>query len=242
MMTTAEVLLIIGTVVFLLFFPIPFFARRFGKFLPADAGTALVRSFHIPKLAKSGSDTRAKQRKKLWKKLFLAGLFWGTVGIAGLFLLIFLNNPLSLLVLIWLCSLMACVDEKLHLLPDVLTVPLLIIGFYFSTLSLGIVTPFESACGAVAGFLIPTVTAAIMTPFFPRSLGGGDFKMLTALGAWFGFAGLVVLILASVVYFILIALISKQKEGPYGTSLFLGAVTVLILQKFDSLWFLFVVV
>ncbi|MBP3403597.1 MAG: prepilin peptidase, partial [Alphaproteobacteria bacterium] len=91
-------------------------------------------------------------------------------------------------------------------------------------------------------FLLPTVTAAVMTPFFPRSLGGGDFKMLTALGAWLGFPGLIAVILSSVIFFALIALIRRQKEGPYGTSLFLGVLTVLILQQFDCLRFLFVVV
>lgn len=241
-MTTAEVLCTASAVAFILFFPVPFFARRFGKFLPADAGTALVRSFHIPRQAKSQSPERIKRRRQLWKKLFAAGLFWGIVGILGLFLLIFSNYPLTLVVLLWLCSLMACIDEKLHVLPDVLTIPLLICGFYFATLDLGIVTPLDSASGALAGFLLPTVTAAVMTPFFPRSLGGGDFKMLTALGAWLGFPGLIAVILSSVIFFALIALIRRQKEGPYGTSLFLGVLTVLILQQFDCLRFLFVVV
>ena len=241
-MTTAEVLCIAGAVAFILFFPIPFFARRFGKFLPADAGTALVRSFHIPRLAKSKSPDRIKRRRRLWQKLFAAGLFWGIAGITGLFLLVFSNYPLTLFVLLWFCALMACIDEKLHVLPDVLTVPLLILGFYFSTSDLGIVTPFESGTGALAGFLLPTVAAAVMTPFFPRSLGGGDFKMLTALGAWLGFPGLIGVILSSVVYFALIALIRKKKEGPYGTSLFLGVLTILVLQQFDCLRFLFVIV
>ena len=241
-MTTAEVLCTAGAFAFLLFFPIPFFARRFGKFLPADAGTALVRSFHIPKLAKSNSNSRIKLRRRLWQKLFLAAFFWGIIGLIALTALIFSNEPLTLFILLWFCALMACIDEKLHILPDVLTVPLLILGFYFSTSDLGIVTPFESSAGAVAGFLLPTVTAAIMTPFFPRALGGGDFKMLTALGAWLGFAGLIVLILSSVVYFSCIALIRKSKEGPYGASLFLGVITVLILQQFYSLPLLLVII
>lgn len=66
--------------------------------------------------------------------------------------------------------------------------------------------------------------------------------MLTALGAWLGFPGLIAVILSSVIFFILIALIRRKKEGPYGTSLFLGVLTVLILRQFDCLQFLFVVV
>ena len=241
-MTTAEVLLNAGLYAFILFFPIPFFARRFGKFLPADAGTALVRSFHIPRLAKSQSPIRIAQRRRLWRQLFAAGLFWGFAGVLGLFLLIFSNYPLTLFILLWFCALLACVDEKLHVLPDVLTVPLLIAGFFCSAADLGIIAPFDSATGALAGFLLPTVTAAVMTPFFPRSLGGGDYKMLTALGAWLGFINLVIVILTSVVYFALIAFGRRKKEGPYGASLFLGVLTVLILLHFETLRFLFVLI
>lgn len=185
-MTTAEVLCIAGAVAFILFFPIPFFARRFGKFLPADAGTALVRSFHIPRLAKSKSPDRIKRRRRLWQKLFAAGLFWGIAGITGLFLLVFSNYPLTLFVLLWFCALMACIDEKLHVLPDVLTVPLLILGFYFSTSDLGIVTPFEAGTGALAGFLLPTVTAAVMTPLFPQVAGRRRFQNADGFGRMAG--------------------------------------------------------
>lgn len=241
-MSTAEFLYTACAVAFILFFPVPFFARRFGKFLPADAGTALVRSFHVPRFAKSPSIERTKWRKRLWLKLTAGGFFWGIAGVAGFLFLTFSNYPLTFLVLLWLCALMACVDEKLHVLPDVLTIPLLVSGFYFAALDLGTVSPADSSVGALAGFLLPTVTAALMTPFFPRSLGGGDFKMLTALGAWLGFAGLIAVILSSVVFFSLIALIRGKKEGPYGASLFLGVLTVLILQQIDGLRFLFLIV
>ena len=66
--------------------------------------------------------------------------------------------------------------------------------------------------------------------------------MLTALGAWLGVAGLAVAVLASVVFFILIAAAHKNREGPYGASLFLGTLTVLVLRCFEPAAFLFVVV
>ena len=229
-------------VAFILFFPVPLFARRFGKFLPADAGTALVRSFHIPRFAASNSPVLRARRKRLWMRLLGAGALWGVAGAAFLYFLFAAGYPLALLVFLWLGALMACVDERLHLLPDVLTVPLLIAGFFAAANFCGIVTAGESAAGAVFGFALPTVTAAIMTPFLPRSLGGGDFKMMTALGAWLGVAGLAVAVLASVVFFILIAAARKNREGPYGASLFLGMLTVLVLRCFEPAAFLFVVV
>ena len=76
------------TIACLLFFPIPFFARRFGKFLPADAGTALVRSFHVPRFAKPRSAARAKRRKALWLLLIRGGFWWGIIGAVFLYFLL----------------------------------------------------------------------------------------------------------------------------------------------------------
>lgn len=240
-MTVFQLFFITGLTAFFLAFPIPFFARRFGKFLPADAGTALVRSFHIPRFAKTDDPKRRKQRRTLWIKLIRAGFLWGLSGIAAVFLLIYFEYPAAYFIMLWLCGLLACVDEKLHLLPDVLTIPLLIFGFYFSASSLTAISAPDSAAGALFGFLLPTLTAALMTPFYPRSLGGGDFKMMSAVGAWLGFMGLAVTILASVLFFCLIAAVRREKQGPYGTSLLLGVIAVLIMQKIPALEFLFVI-
>ena len=64
--------------------------------------------------------------------------------------------------------------------------------------------------------------------------------MLTALGAWLGVAGLAVAILASVVCFALIAAVRRNKEGPYGASLFVGAIVALALNAFGLLSFIVV--
>ena len=231
-MTIFGFLFIIEIFAFISFFSIPFLDRRFGKFLPADAGTALVRSFHIPRFAKTRSPLLSKRRKKLWIRLLLAALFWAISGSVLLNLLIVLNCPLTMFILLWFCALAACVDEKLHLLPDILTLPLLIFGFYFSTSFFSTLSPAASAGGAIFGFLLPTLTSALMTPFFPRSLGGGDFKMLTALGSWLGFLDLFVVICFSVIYFAVFAVIRKKKTGPYGFSLFISVITVLVLRHF----------
>lgn len=238
-MTLTQLFLTMGLSAFFLAFPIPFFARRFGKFLPADAGTALVRSFHIPRFAKTIDPKRAKRRRKLWLKLFRAGFLWGLCGVITVFALIYFDYSAAYFIMLWLCGLLACVDEKMHLLPDVLTIPLLILGFYFAAASSATLSPQDSASGALFGFLLPTVTAALMTPFYPRSLGGGDFKMMSAVGAWLGFMGLAVTILASVLIFCLIAAVRREKQGPYGTSLLLGVIAVLIMQRIPALESLF---
>lgn len=229
-------------VAFCLFFTVPFFARRFGKFMPADAGTALVRSFHLPRFASPNDPARIKLRRALWLKLFAGGIFWGVFGIASVFFLIRYGYSLSFLFMLWIAALLACVDEKLRLLPDVLTVPLMILGFLFSALNATEISATASASGALAGFLLPTVASAVMTPFRPRSLGGGDFKMLAGLGAWLGFPALALAIFLSFLFFVVIAVIKRDRVGPYGTSLFLAVITVLFLQARGIVDLLFFVV
>lgn len=228
--------LITGLLTFCASFFIPFIARRFCKFFPADAGTALARIIHIPRFAKPKQDKqRAALRKKLWIKLFLAGLFWGICGTVGFFLIVLSGYSPVYFILFWMTALMACIDEKLQVLPDILTIPLLILGFYFSSNPLtGTILPVSAASGALFGFIVPTITAFIMTPFRPRSLGFGDFKLLCAIGAWLGISGVSAVIFISVFYFIAIAIIGKRHEGPYGLSLFLATITVILLNNIPA--------
>lgn len=229
-------------VAFCLFFTIPFFARRFGKFMPADAGTALVRSFHVPRFAAPNDPARTRLRRILWLKLFAGGVFYGIFGIAAVFFLIGYGYSLSFLFMLWIAALLACIDEKLHLLPDVLTVPLMIFGFLFSALNATEISALASASGALAGLLLPTAASAAMTPFRPRSLGGGDFKMLAGLGAWLGFPALAVTIFLSFLFFVAIAVIKRNRIGPYGTSLLLAVIAALILRAHGVIDLLFFVV
>ena len=116
------------------------------------------------------------------------------------------------------------------MLPDVLTIPLLLLGLAYSLWGNGI--PIDaSLSGAIYGYLLPSVSVLIVSPFLKDSFGGGDVKMLAALGAWFGMIPLSILLLISVISFICWAFWTKQRAGAYGPHLALAAVITLFLTQ-----------
>jgi len=108
----------------------------------------------------------------------------GTAGIAAL-------------VLTWTLIALTGIDLDTQLLPDNLTLPLLWAGLAVNLA--GVFTPLDSAVvGAIAGYgslwavywLFKLVTGK-------EGMGYGDFKLLGALGAWFGWQALPGIILLS---------------------------------------------
>nr|WP_283318325.1 A24 family peptidase [Edwardsiella anguillarum]WHQ15286.1 A24 family peptidase [Edwardsiella anguillarum] len=103
----------------------------------------------------------------------------------------------------WLCGMgfctlslaLALIDRASLLLPDALTQPLLWLGLIWNALSQPAYLP-QAVFGAVAGYL----TLWLIAWGFWRwrgvqGLGGGDVKLLAALGAWCGWPDLPALLL-----------------------------------------------
>lgn len=90
---------------------------------------------------------------------------------------------------------LAFIGEDHRLLPDVLTYPLMYLGFFASTFGI-FTSPFASIVGATAGYAF--LRAAREASF--RSTGGegigfGDMKLFAALGAWGGYEQLMLVLL-----------------------------------------------
>jgi len=95
---------------------------------------------------------------------------------------------------------LALIDFDTQLLPDSLTIPLLWLGLLFNLW--GTFAPLPAAVvGAMAGYLsLWTIYWVFRLATGKEGMGFGDFKLLAALGAWFGWAALpAVILLASVV-------------------------------------------
>ena len=221
---------------FFLGFLVPMMADRLGKILPADWGEALLYMFHRPRFPKSASKKKVELLKKKWRKLYLFSFFWGIVLAAGFVATDFVFPPASAVyvkIFLFFLGLLTVVDDKYFLLPDVLTVPLLILGFCFAVWGKTSLTPAESLIGAVYGYFVPALSILVMAPFRRNAFGGGDVKMLAALGAWVGLIPLVILIFISVISFGLWALYTRQKSNAYGPHLALAAVLVLFGQALN---------
>jgi leader peptidase (prepilin peptidase)/N-methyltransferase len=92
------------------------------------------------------------------------------------------------------------IDFDTQLLPDSITLPLLWLGLAFNLW--GVFAPLPSAvAGAMAGYLLLwSIYWLFKLVTGKEGMGYGDFKLLAALGAWFGWQAIpAILLLSSVV-------------------------------------------
>ena len=124
---------------------------------------------------------------------------------------------------------LAAIDLDTFLLPDDITLPLLWLGLLFNLVTQTI--PLSSAVlGAVFGYLsLWTIYKLFKLLTGKEGMGYGDFKLLAAMGAWFGWESLLFIVLVSSLLgaVIGIALLMAKRQDknhpiPFGPWLVLG--------------------
>lgn len=107
------------------------------------------------------------------------------------------GQALAAIALIWALVALFMIDADTQLLPDQITLPLLWLGLLLNLK--GWFTPLADAViGAAAGYLVLwSVYWAYKLLRGREGMGYGDFKLMGALGAWFGWQALPALILMS---------------------------------------------
>ena len=126
------------------------------------------------------------------------------------------------------------IDFDTQLLPDDITLPLLWLGLLFN-LNGGFTDLKSAVIGAILGYLILwSVYWAFKLVTGKEGMGYGDFKLLAAIGAWFGWQMLPAVILLSSVVGAVIGIgliVFKGKGGgtaiPFGPFLALGGIAAL---------------
>ncbi len=126
------------------------------------------------------------------------------------------------------------IDFDTQLLPDDITLPLLWLGLLFN-LNHGFTDLKSAVIGAMAGYLVLwSVFWLFKLIRGKEGMGYGDFKLLAAIGAWFGWQLLPAVILLSstlgaAIGIALIVLTKRSKEVPipFGPFLAIGGIAAL---------------
>ena len=137
----------------------------------------------------------------------------------------------------WLLVL-AVIDLRHFLLPDVLTVGLMALTLLANIAGLGRVPLTNALCGALLGYAVLwSLNACYWRLRGVDGFGGGDLKMMAALGSWFGMSGVVdVLTTASVLAMVSAAIVwgvsgrrvSLQTPIPFGPFLAIAAAGLVV--------------
>ena len=125
---------------------------------------------------------------------------------------------------------LACIDWDTTLLPDDITLPLLWSGLIATALGWTGIGLTDSPLGRGGGYLsLWLINRGYALIRHEDGMGNGDFKLLAALGAWFGWQALLpIVLLASLsgaVVGIALKLAGQLREGryvPFGPFLVLG--------------------
>jgi leader peptidase (prepilin peptidase) / N-methyltransferase len=116
-------------------------------------------------------------------------------------------------VLGWALLALALIDARTMLLPDLLTLPILVLGLALAGFEGRLI---ESLWGAGIGFALFAAIAAGYWRWRQRDgLGLGDAKLLAAAGAWVGWAGLpgIVLVASVTALVVAVPMVMRRRVG-----------------------------
>lgn len=131
-----------------------------------------------------------------------------------------------------------CIDLETYYLPDCFTYSILWLGLLGSALGYLSLDPTQAILGACIGYGLPwTINFAYRLWRKRDGFGGGDFKLLAALGAWLGVGAIMpILAIASILALVgTVAVKLCRKEGvsleqmlPFGPFLILAGIFILV--------------
>ena len=171
--------------------------------------------------------------------LFVGGICASTVAVLAI-----KGLDWKALVAFYYCGmvlLLARIDARTYILPDVLTLSLLWAGLLWHATEWSDLSLAQSVWGAAAGYIVLWGPCVLFSGWWGREvMGHGDFKFSAAIGAWLGCLTLPFVWLIASGASILMALIAHRFAGrrlrapmPFGPGLALGGILMLF---FDWQW------
>lgn len=138
-----------------------------------------------------------------------------------------------------LALVIAQIDLEHYLIPNSLVLILLITGFlyYFLEPDPGLL---NRALGLAVGFVIPLILSYLSK----GGMGGGDIKLMGAMGLWLGFPGIlyslfIAALTGSIAGILLIATGIKKRRDPipFGPFLIIGFLCIFLFQDYFLYWY-----
>ena len=221
---------------------IPYFARKIGKLCSFTMGYVLLKLFiptHYMPWKKLKNNPKYTE---LLIRYIMRSIGWGIFSAAASYIFCTCFNPSHqyfYIAFLWMLLLLIEIDKRFMLLPDVLTVPLLVIGFLYAANG-GVWLASEnlpmlslaqnSALGAICGYLMPVIASMAIVWKYPDAFGGGDIKLLCVIGAWVGAENIPYILLGSCIFFVFSCLINRSKIGPFGPSIIYATLLFCVLM------------
>lgn len=137
----------------------------------------------------------------------------------------------SFMEILWTIPVLICIgvsDWKKRIIPNEIVFLLIAIAG-IELLFAGQLQSNISLSERTLGMLIPTVVLFFIYLINPRASGGGDLKLIAALGFCIGKSLIAVLFIACIGG-LFHCLIFREKEAPFGSYILLGAIVISILS------------
>lgn len=140
---------------------------------------------------------------------------------------------------------LALIDADTMLLPDSLTLPLLWAGILCASMGVIQLPLLQSVWGAAAGYGVLWTVQAVFKLFTGKQgMGEGDYKLLSALGAWLGWMALPLVVLMASMLGVIVALAMRWRGNlkageplPFGPYLALAGLVCAVVDLHSSLYF-----
>ncbi len=172
---------------------------------------------------------------------------------AVLYLLLFLRYGLQLVTFVYMffCSaliIITFIDLKENIIPDVLSLPFLLLGFLMSFF-LKNLSPINSLLGILAGGGVLLLVAILGSFLFKKeAMGGGDIKLAAMVGAFLGWQltllSLFLSFFTGAIIGIVILIKNKGESDPipFGPFIALGTIIALFFGNSIINWYLSIVI
>jgi len=218
-------------------------ACRYSAFLNADLTGAAPDARLLGRALRDGLRWMWACSRTDYTRRWQVGIPMAVLIMAYALLSVQASTPLSALGLGWavtLLILLALIDARTGLLPDALTLPLLWTGLAWALLDAGLVSVHTALTAAMVAYVVLWLLAWGFLRLRGRDgMGGGDVKLLAAIGAWVGWPDVFLVLLGASVTGLIYALLIARKarldaQHPFGPHL-AGVTMVLLLLRVPGL-------